>query len=180
MVFGIYCAFPNAGDGGFPMNQKGFSLIELMIVVAIVGVLAAIGIPAYQDHVIRSQVSSAVMELAAGQVGVDNNKAIRVKPLLSLGNPGHIGIGSADKKTTFCLLDIVNDVSCATNNVKKEVLICTMGGGTSTVNENVNGKKIKWLRTGPGRWQCESDVDANYLPTGCVHKDTATITNGHC
>jgi len=54
----------------FKKIQKGFTLIELMIVVAIIGILAAIAIPAYQDYLIRSQVSEGLTMAAASKVGV--------------------------------------------------------------------------------------------------------------
>ena len=50
--------------------QKGFTLIELMIVVAIIGILAAVALPAYQDYTVRAKISEAIWLVSAGKVPV--------------------------------------------------------------------------------------------------------------
>ncbi|EPH8250019.1 pilin [Neisseria gonorrhoeae] len=74
--------------------QKGFTLIELMIVIAIVGILAAVALPAYQDYTARAQVSEAIL-LAEGQ------KSAVTEYYLNNGiwpeNNGDAGVASSDK-----------------------------------------------------------------------------------
>ncbi|HGT2521915.1 TPA: pilin, partial [Neisseria gonorrhoeae] len=113
--------------------QKGFTLIELMIVIAIVGILAAVALPAYQDYTARAQVSEAIL-LAEGQ------KSAVTEYYLNNGkwpeNNGDAGVASPDKiKGKY-----VQKVEVAKGVVTAEM-------ASSNVNKEIKGKKLSlWAK----------------------------------
>ncbi|ENX3749299.1 pilin, partial [Neisseria gonorrhoeae] len=127
--------------------QKGFTLIELMIVIAIVGILAAVALPAYQDYTARAQVSEAIL-LAEGQKSAVTeyylNHGIWPKDNTSAG------VASAsDIKGKY-----VKEVK-----VEKGVVTATMA--SSNVNKEIQGKKLSlWAKRQDGsvKWFCGQPV----------------------
>ncbi|EMS2811429.1 pilin, partial [Neisseria gonorrhoeae] len=127
--------------------QKGFTLIELMIVIAIVGILAAVALPAYQDYTARAQVSEAIL-LAEGQ------KSAVTEYYLNHGewpeNNTSAGVASsAEIKGKY-----VQKVEVA-----KGVVTAQMA--SSNVNNEIKGKKLSlWARRQDGsvKWFCGQPV----------------------
>ena len=131
---------------------KGFTLIELMIVVAIIGILAAVGLPAYQDYIVRSQAKAAFKELTSirDPFEVAVNKG--ATPSLDSTNSGYIGMTS--NGSTYCTL-----TTTGTTQIN-----CTAKGGNAT---KFNGKYLQWNRTSEGAWSCKSDLDVKHRPAAC-------------
>ncbi|HEZ6150889.1 TPA: pilin [Neisseria meningitidis] len=146
--------------------QKGFTLIELMIVIAIVGILAAVALPAYQDYTARAQVSEAIL-LAEGQ------KSAVTEYYLNHGEwPGNnssAGVAtSANIKGKY-----VKEVTVANGVITATML-------SSGVNKEIQGKKLSlWAKRQDGsvKWFCGQPVTR----TTAGAKDdvaAATGTNG--
>ncbi|MBH5831399.1 pilin [Neisseria meningitidis] len=132
--------------------QKGFTLIELMIVIAIVGILAAVALPAYQDYTARAQVSEAIL-LAEGQ------KSAVTEYYLNHGewpsNNTSAGVASSSKIKGKYVKEV---------EVKNGVVTATML--SSGVNNEIKGKKLSlWAKRQDGsvKWFCGQPVkrDAN-------------------
>ncbi len=136
-------------------KQSGFTLIELMIVVAIIGILAAIAIPAYQDYVAKSQATAGLSDITPGKTQYE----ILVNEGGTISSASDIGLQS---KTTRC--DSINVTAPdATTGAASPAIECTLKG-----NPKVANKKIQLNRADNGAWSCTSDLDDPYLPANCT------------
>ncbi len=138
--------------------QKGFTLIELMIVVAIIGILAAIAIPAYQDYTIRSQVSEG-LSLAAG------SKTAVAEFFTNRGDWPADNDSAGVAQATSITGNYVTQVEIAAG-----VITVTYG---NTANAKISGDHLVLSPGDSGgsiSWTCGAtgtDLEPKYLPSSC-------------
>jgi type IV pilus assembly protein PilA len=166
----------------FNKMQKGFTLIELMIVVAIIGILAAIAIPAYQDYTIRAKITEGLNLADAAKTTVAESFQSGGMPGLAAATAAWNGSWVATKYVTLINITTTNGVITITYNSGQ---ISQLGANNKLVlTPNVGGALIVATSAGNIDWACSSaanvtataqtltvaaggNILTKYVPTNC-------------
>ncbi|MFC4729360.1 pilin [Coralloluteibacterium thermophilus] len=135
--------------------QQGFTLIELMIVVAIIAILAAIALPAYQNYVAKSQATAGLADIRGGVTAFEEG----IQGGTRTDAVSATAIGLADD-TPRCAIEADGDWADASG----QTIVCEIKG-----NPSVNGETVTLTRDVNGQWACTTSIaNESHRPNNCA------------
>ena len=152
--------------------QQGFTLIELMIVVAIIGILAAVALPAYQDYTVRGRVSEVILAASSCRTTitdtVQNAPGADIEAALAASctvTPTKmVTSGSADENGVITVVGNHTNLKGDTSATANSVSMVPYVGANALVGKTDGGKTITEWKCGPA---ANNPMPLKYLPGSC-------------